>query len=266
MTQGSAQVLTQGFNGILWLLILIGPLLILQRGLHREIQAIFFILTRRADVSMGLFAILFFPGVLLHEGSHFLMARLLGVRTGRFSLLPRPLPNGRMQLGFVETAAADWVRDALIGAAPLVAGGLCVAYIGIYQLGLPAIWMQVRSGNLQSILQGFSTLYAQPDFWLWFYLTFTISSTMLPSASDRRAWLPLALVAGGLLGLSLLAGAGPWLLENLAPILNRLLLAVASVFGISVFVHFVLLLPAFALRLLLSWLSGAKLARGRLVL
>lgn len=254
------------FSGLLWLLILIGPLLFLQRGLHHEIQAIFLILTRRADVSMGLFSILFFPGVLLHEGSHFLMARLLGVRTGRFSLLPRPLPNGRMQLGFVETASTDWVRDALIGAAPLVAGGLFVAYIGVYQLGLPDFWEQARSGNMQSIFQGLSTLYSQPDFWLWFYLTFTISSTMLPSASDRRAWLPLTLVAGVLLGLSLLTGAGPWLLENLAPILNRLLLAVASVFGISVFVHLVLLLPTFTLRHLLAWLTGVKLARGRLVL
>ena len=89
---------------------------------------------------------------------------------------------------------------------------------------------------------------------------------MLPSASDRRAWLPLILVAGALLGLSVLAGAGPWLLENLAPILNRFLLAVAGVFGISIFVHFVLLLPTFVLRILLGWLTGTKLAKGGLVL
>ena len=243
-----------------------GPLLLLQRSLHREIQAVLLILTRRADVSMGLFSILFFPGILLHEGSHYLMARLLGVRTGRFSLLPRPLPNGRMQLGFVETASTDWLRDALIGAAPLITGGLCVAFLGIYKLDLPYLWEQVRAGTIQSIFQGFSTIYSQPDFWLWFYLIFTISSTMLPSASDRRAWLPLILVAGVLLGLSILAGAGPWLLENLAPMLNRFLLAVAGVFGISIFVHFVLLLPTFVLRILLGWLTGTKLAKGGLVL
>jgi hypothetical protein len=171
-----------------------------------------------------------------------------------------------MQLGFVETASTDWLRDALIGAAPLVVGGLCVAYLGLYKLGIADFWEQARGGNLQTIFHGFSALYAQPDFWLWFYLTFTISSTMLPSASDRRSWLPMALVVVVLLGLSLLFGAGPWLLENLAPILNRILLAIASVFGISLFVHLVLLPPAFGLRLLLSWLVGVRLAKGGLVL
>jgi hypothetical protein len=31
--------------------------------------------------------VVFFPGVLLHEGSHFITAKLLQVRTGRFSII-----------------------------------------------------------------------------------------------------------------------------------------------------------------------------------
>src|SRR5215470_8700500 len=115
--------------GLFWFVLMIVPLILLQRLLHREIQAVFLILTRDARLTMGIFQIIFLPGVFLHEASHFLMAKLLRVPTGRFSILPKPLPNGRLQLGFVETAQSDIVRDSLIGAAPLIAGTIFVAYV-----------------------------------------------------------------------------------------------------------------------------------------
>ncbi len=246
------------YSGLLWLIVFLGPLLVLQRSLHHEIRAILFILTRREDIALALFSIIFFPGILLHEGSHYLTARVLRVRTGRFSLLPHLLQGGGLQLGFVETAPTDWLRDAIIGAAPFFAGGLFVAYVGYSRLGFPELVVQVSSGNIDYILHGFSVFYSQPDFWLWFYLTFTISSTMFPSSSDRRAWLPLSLVVGVLLFMSLLAGAGPWMIENIAPQLNQLLLEVAWIFGMSSFVHLILLIPTFGFLRLLIWLKCIK--------
>ncbi len=245
------------FRGLLWLVIALGPLLILQRWLHREIQTILLIITRRADLAMMLFSLLFFPGVLLHEGSHYLMALLLRVRTGRFSILPRPLPDGRLQLGYVETAAADPLRETLIGAAPLLAGGAFIAFAGLNRLNLLGLWSQLQFSGAAALSQLAADLFSQADFWLWFYLLFTVSSTMLPSASDRSAWLPLGLVGALLLGLSLLAGAGPWLLDNLAPLLDRLFFNAAVIFFISDFVHFILLVPAFALVKFLSFLYSA---------
>jgi hypothetical protein len=253
-------------DGLLWLVALLGPLLLLQRSLHREIQLILLMLTRRIEIAIALFSLLFFPGVLLHEGSHYLMARLLGVRTGRFSLLPRPLGDGKLQMGYVETAPSDLLRDALIGAAPLLAGGLFVAYAGLYQLGLGELWqnasvqdIQGFGGVLRAFWEALPALLERPDFWLWFYLTLTVSSTMLPSASDRRAWLPLAFTFALLLGLSLFVGAGPWLAQNVAPALNRILLSAAVVLGISVFVHLLLLPPTWALRIVLANLFKLEL-------
>src|SRR5512139_2045907 len=104
------------FDGLLWFVITLLPLVFLQRGLHREIQAFFLILTRRPGITQTVFALIFFPGVLLHELSHFLTAKLLGVRTGRFSLIPRPTLDGKLQMGFVETAPSGLIRDALVGA------------------------------------------------------------------------------------------------------------------------------------------------------
>ena len=144
------------------------------------------------------------------------MARLLGVRTGRFSLIPQQVEERRLQLGYVETAQSDVIRDALIGAAPLIAGGIVVAYIGFVRFDLPAIWMGVRAEDLQSWWLIVSKIYRNPDFWLWVYLAFVISSTMMPSKSDRRAWLPIGAIVALLLGVSLLAGVGPWLMLHLA--------------------------------------------------
>ena len=239
-------------DGLFWLLLLLGPLLLLQRSLHREVQAVLLLLTRRSDIALMLFSLLFFPGVLLHEGSHYLVARLLGVRTGRFSLLPRPLKNGKLQLGFVETASTDWLRDALIGAAPLITGGAFVAFAGHSRLGLVPLGQAVLSAGPAVILEALPEALARPDFWLWFYLAVAVSSTMLPSASDRRAWLPMAGSLLLLLVVSLVAGAGPWLVEYAAPALNQALRGVAVVFAISVLVHLVFLPPFWLLHRLLA--------------
>ena len=241
---------------LVYMLLSLVPLLLLQRGLHREIQAIFLLITRRADIAIMLFSILFLPGILLHEGSHYLTARLLGVRTGRFSVLPRPLADGRLQIGFVETEKVDPIREALIGLAPLLAGGAFVAYAGLVQLGLLQIWEVLVGGSLEELAVLLPSLYTQPDFWLWFYLTLVVSSTMMPSASDRRAWLPMVLFVAFLVGIGILAGAGPWMLTNLADPLAMVFLAMAIVFAVSVIVHAILLLPSWLLRRTLSWATG----------
>jgi hypothetical protein len=244
--------------GLLWLLLLLGPLLFFQRRLHREAQIILFLLTRRRDLTLIFFSLVFLPGVLLHESSHFLMARLLGVGTGKFSLMPRPLEGGKLQLGFVETDRADWVREALIGLAPLLSGGLFVAYAGLRRLQLLAFWAEISSSGYRFIGSDLQNLYQEPDFWIWLYLTLVISSTMLPSASDRRAWLPLALLGFGLFGISLAAGAGPWLFAHFSIPLNRVYRAVAIVFGISTIAHLVFFLPFFALRKILARVMGVR--------
>jgi hypothetical protein len=240
------------YDGFGLLILLLVALMILQRRLHFEIQAIFLLLTRRPDLSLALFSLLFFPGVLIHEVSHFLMARALGVRTGKFSLLPRPLPDGKLQLGFVETASTDVIRDSLIGVAPLLIGGIFVGYTGLVQLGLSQVWYSMSSTGLDSWIYYLTNLNNQPDFWLWFYLAFAVSSTMLPSASDRKAWLPIALIGVVLVCLALVLGAGPWLLNQFAPQLNHVLRIISVVFGVSAAIHVFLLVPLLALRLALS--------------
>jgi hypothetical protein len=245
-------------NGLVWLLLLLGPLFFLQRGMQRELQSILLLITRRMDFAIVLFSLLLLPGVLLHELSHFVFARLMGVQTGRFSIFPRPMPGGRLQLGYVETAKTDPARDALIGAAPLLVGGAFTAYAGLTRLGVLDLYQAWQKAGWAAAFQALPELVQASDFWLWFYLAFAVSSTMLPSAADRRGWLPVSLVLALLLVISLLAGAGPWLLAHLAQPLNRILQAVAIVFAISSAIHLVLLPPAFLIRRLLNLLTGLE--------
>jgi len=246
------------FDGLVWLLLLVGPLFLLQRRVHFEIQAVFLMLTRRADMVPVLFSLVFLPGVMIHELSHYLVARLVGVRTGRFSILPQTVGDGKLQLGYVETASSDWLRDSMIGAAPLLSGSLVVTWLARGMLGFDRLVAGIQSGNFGQFGLAVQSIVKTPDFWLWFYLLFAISSTMLPSASDRRAWIPMTGLTVVLIIIALSLGVGPWLLQNLAPALFNGLRALAAVFGVSALTHLLLLLPILLLRRILSRMTGLE--------
>ena len=245
------------FPGLIWFLLMLAPLIFLQRALHREIQAAVFIASGgNARLTMAVFSFLFLPGVILHEFSHFIVAKILFVRTRGFSIIPKMMPEGYLRMGYVEVAESDIVRDSLIGAAPLILGNLAVAYIAIYRLHLIPLWDVLRHGQMNLFWMGITLLPGVPDFALWFYLTFAISSTMLPSQSDRHAWLPLGVSVVVLIGLALFAGAGSWMLLNLAPPLNAFLRSVATLLGLSAAVHAILIPPVMLLhKLLARWLG-----------
>lgn len=243
-------------DGLLWLTSCLLLFILTQRRFQRELQAVFLLITRRPQWSIVAFSILLFPGVLLHETSHYLMARILGVRTGKFSLLPELMPNGVVRLGYVETAKVDFFRDSIIGAAPLFTGGLVTAYLGMVRLGVGGLVPLAAAGDFAAFFQTIRQLPLLPDFWLWFYLAVAVSTTMLPSPSDRTSWASLGILLGALIVVALIAGAGPWLAANILPYLNLGMRSVSVVFLISLVVHLILLLPIWLLRVTISRATG----------
>jgi hypothetical protein len=80
-------------------------------------------------VALVLF-ILFLPGIIVHELSHLLMARLLGLRAGRFRVWPEVQRNS-IGLGSVSVEQADALRGSLVGAAPLISGTALLTLLGL---------------------------------------------------------------------------------------------------------------------------------------
>ena len=239
------------FEGLIAFGLTLLSFLVIQRWLHHEMQIFFYLLTRRPNLAMILFSILLLPGVVLHEFSHVLFAKLLRVPLRGFSLLPRMLPNGQLQLGSVQTSKTDFLRDALIGVAPFFIGTLVVSHLGSNYLGLKTLLPLLLQANWQGLLPQALVLTQQPDFWLWFYLTFTISSTMIPSAADRRAWWAVAVALGIFSMVAFLAGIGQWLALTLWPLLNRALLTLGLILGMALTIHLVLAIPIWGINRLL---------------
>jgi hypothetical protein len=161
-----------------------------------------------------------------------------------------------LQLGYVETEKADWLRGSLIGAAPLIAGGALISYLAAVVLELPGLWEQIINGQSTLFWSGLLMLPGKKLFWLWAYLIFVVSSTMLPSDSDRHSWFPLGLTMGFLLVVVILAGAGPWIVENMAPSLNSLFNGLAMVIGLSGILHILLYLPTVVVHKILVRITG----------
>ena len=109
------------------------------------------------------------------------------------------------------------------------------------------------------ILDTIATMLKEPDFWLWFYLTVVVSSTMLPSASDRKAWLPILLSIGVLIGLGFLFGLGAFVMDSLVSPTNNIFRATAVIFAISSGVHLFVLVPTWGIKKLLTKLTGLEI-------
>lgn len=78
--------------------------------------------------SIKILALIFLPGTLLHELSHFLAAEGLGVRAGGFTILPKDEGHG-IKMGSVRVEKTDPIRSFFIGIAPLITGILFLSAI-----------------------------------------------------------------------------------------------------------------------------------------
>jgi hypothetical protein len=222
------------FVSWLWLAVIFAPLVLLERYIHRHLQGLWLLIFRDPDIATILYSLMMLPGVALHELSHWIMATLIGVRTGRFSLLPERLEDGTLRLGFVETEKTDLLREALIGAAPLVAGCAVVLAISNGPLQLGPVGAALAAGDVSEMAQKLLITLSASDAWLWLYVLFTVSNSMLPSASDRRAWLPLVVIALLLTGVLIYAGFGAWVLSAVSGPMESGVQALAAAFTVTV--------------------------------
>jgi hypothetical protein len=186
---------------LFWVAIAFPVLLLMQRWIHTHLHGLALLLTGKAERAMVIYAIILLPGVLLHEVSHWLVATLVGVRTGSFSIIPRTESDGTVQLGYVEYYKGRTlgpIRESLIGGAPLVIGTAVILLIGLRIFGVDNLLAAIQSGDIDNLVLALTEVFNTNDFLAWLYLLFAISNAMMPSRSDRRAWPAFALIMGGL--------------------------------------------------------------------
>lgn len=128
-----------------------------------------------------LWSLIFLPGTIIHEISHFFAAAVSGARTGRIEIFPRLQPdkiatsqtprNDHVRLGSVQTQELGIIRGFIVGVAPFITG------IGLL------VWI---STSLRL------TIYDLRLFDLaLLYLFFTIANSLFLSWQDLKLALPL---------------------------------------------------------------------------
>lgn len=210
-------------------LVLLAAVVVLERAVHQRLQVLFWQITGNAELATLLYSLVLLPGVFLHELSHALMARALGVRVRSFSLRPRRLRRNVIQLGYVEVQRSDALRTSLIGAAPLLFGLGALTAIGLLAFDLSAMRAALAENQLDLVGAWLAALPSRADAALWLYLTFAIANSMSPSEADTRT-LPamlfwVALVVGAIVLLS-----GGAVLSAAAPFVTRAAQWLAAVF------------------------------------
>lgn len=226
-------------------------LLLAERWIHRHLQGTMLLLTGDREIAVVLYALPLMPGILVHEFSHALMAKLLGVRVGRVSVRPR-LADERIQLGFVPVEESDAVRASLIGLAPLLIGSAAILVVGYLAFGIGALEEALGEGSLPGLAHHFVTMLDTPDLWLWAYVIFAISNTMMPSQSDRESWTPLILFLLLAVALAWFAGVGPTIVQRLSQPLRLATRWLTVMYGFTIIVD----LPFIGLILLAEWSLG----------
>jgi len=226
-------------------------LLLIERWIHRHLQGTMLLLTGDREIAVVLYALPLMPGILLHEISHALVAKLLGVRVGRVSVRPK-LTDERIQLGFVPVEETDPVRASLIGLAPLLTGSAVILLIGYLFFGIGGVQRAFVEGAWAGLIARFIEMIKAPDVWLWAYLIFAVSNTMLPSRSDREPWTPVLLFLAIAAALAWFAGLGPTVLDRLGSPLNLATRWLTAMYGFTIIAD----LPFVLLILLVEWALG----------
>lgn len=167
-------------------------LFFISKVLTRSLSRVFLSITKSQKAAVSLMAILFFPGVVVHELSHLIAAGVLFVPTGEIEFLPK-MEADTVKLGSVAIAKTDPARRAIIGFAPVVVGLLII--FGI-------VYFLTPFSSLESVFGRFWT--SQNDEWSLatkilvditsFYLLFAISNTMFSSQKDLEGTIELLIV------------------------------------------------------------------------
>lgn len=162
---------------MIWTILFVSELLalfLLSKKVTMLLAHLFHRITNSSTATIHLLAFLFFPGTLIHELAHALMAGVLFVPVGRIDLFPKIEGNG-VKLGSVGIGHTDPFRRFLIGVAPFLFGTFLLLGIISY-----AVQNNLFSDYLFVLFIG--------------YVVFEIGNTMFSSKKDMEGAVELLVI------------------------------------------------------------------------
>jgi hypothetical protein len=149
-----------------------------------------------AALGRAVFYLLVFPGVILHEGAHYLACLLTGTKVFRFApFSPRRSADGRLVLGYVRHERRSVPIQAIIGLAPILLNPL--GLLLVTALFTPLAFAEVvnpRFGLVTEDILARGFLTSDPLLaTLWAYLSLSFAVGSVPSREDLAS-LPAVLL------------------------------------------------------------------------
>ncbi|MCY4018403.1 MAG: hypothetical protein OXG39_03260 [Chloroflexi bacterium] len=169
--------------------------------MHQHIFKVGWLLTHNRNTTVVFYYTAFLPGVVLHELCRWLTAGILNVRATRSAQLPEHDEIGELQLSLVQISPnARAHKQMIIEGTPVIVAFASLWLIATDVLDLESSLRIATGGSVADIGRAIGSLVRQPDFWLWFYLMFTIANTMLPPISkelrNRRRMISALILTG----------------------------------------------------------------------
>jgi len=183
-----------GWDALLWFLASLIVMAALSRWMSGLVQGVGWLLFRDERAVFLVTFVVFLPGIVVHELSHWAMAWLLGMRPHQLSLWPK-VRGKRVEMGSVRVRSGGTLRDSLTGLAPLLVGTLILLLISYQIFDAASLQQAWARGGLSGGWDLFWSSFRVPNAWLWAYFVFAVSNSMLPSPSDRQPLLSLLLYA-----------------------------------------------------------------------
>ena len=229
----------------------------LEVWLHQHIFKVGWLVTKNYQTTTILYYTFFLPGVALYEFVIWLIAGLLNVRAERSLSLPEKQEIGELRLNFVKLSRKTTpYKAALINISPLIFGIAIIWFVANYVISIQDALSVMNDGTLNNLDDSIRQLTSKSDFWLWIYVLFTVTNTMMPDQGVIRVWLRGGAFVIIALGIIFLFGANTLVNDEIfSPFISGLN-ALSGVFA------FMIALNVFAVALLaiiensIEWITG----------
>jgi hypothetical protein len=150
------------------------------RFISKFLFILFYKIFKSTKASILFLAIIFFPGVAIHELSHFLMAEILFVKTGEIEFMPEVMGD-EVEMGSIQIGKTDIVRRMLTGVAPIIMGSIFIFSILFYFF------------TAITVENAFSSVFLGIQSVLIMWMVFVTTNTMFSSRRDLEGFLEFLL-------------------------------------------------------------------------